>query len=316
MASTLPSDLVVYDRLAQTSYLERIQKNVDLFNAQSNGAIVLRSEAIQGDFDKQAFYTKFGALAHRDITSNSTVTPSNIAADEKVSVKTPWKFGPYATSEEAFKRRNVDPAEFYTVVGESAADATAEYMCNAALDSVAAAISGNTAMQASGTLANRKGLIEGLRKFGDKFSRVALFVMSSSNFFDIVEQAVADKLYNEAGFVIYGGAPGTLGKPVLVTDLLVDSPDYVYALQPGAVQIVESQAPGFRSYPINDAENLQIAYRSEGAFNVELLGYSWDVNGSPAASANPDLSALGTAANWTKHATDNKNTAGVRIALS
>lgn len=316
MASTLPSDLVVYDRLAQTAYLERIQKNLDLFNAQSRGAIVLRSEAIQGDFDKKTFYPEFGALAYRNISSNSAVTPSNITADERVGVKSPWKFGPYATSEEAFKRRNRSPAEFYQVVGEAAADATREYMAQAALASVAAAIGGNSAMQASGTASGRKGLINGFRKFGDKFNRVALFVMSSANYFDLVDAAVTDKLFEEAGVVIYGGAPGTLGKPVLVTDLLDDSPDYVYALQPGAVEIVESQAPGFRSYLINDAENLQIGYRAEGVFNVNLLGYSWDLEGSPAAPANPNLGALGSSANWRKHATDNKNTAGVRILLT
>lgn len=316
MASTLTSDLIVYDQLAQTSYLERIQENLAVFGPASNNAIILRSEAVQGDFDKAAFYKEFGTVAHRDVTSNATVTPSNIAAEERVGVKSPWKFGPYATSEEAFKRRQVSPAQFYDLMGQAAADATREYMANAALTSVAAAIAGNSAMQATGTKANRKGLVEGLRKFGDKFSRVAMFVMSSSNWFDLVEQGIADKLYEEAGVVIYGGAPGTLGKPVLVTDLLDTSPDYVYGLQTGAVQIVESQAPGFRSYLINDAENLQIGYRAEGTFNVDLLGYSWDVSTSPAAGANPDLAALGTAGNWTKHATSNKNTAGVRIALT
>lgn len=316
MASTLTSDLVVYDRLAQTSYLERIQENLNVFNQSSNGAIVLRSEAIEGDFDKAAFYDPFGSLAHRDVNSNSTVTPSNISASERVNAKTPWKYGPYATSEEAFKRRDRDPAEFYRLMGQSVADSTREYMADCALASVAACIAGNSAMQATGTLALRKGLVEGLRKFGDKFNRVSLFVMSSSNFFDIVGQALSDKLYEEAGMVIYGGSPGTLGKPILVTDLLDSSPDYVYGLQQGGVQIVESQAPGFRSYEINDIENLAVGYRAEGAFNVDVLGYSWDINTSPAATANPDKSALGSSANWTKHATSDKNTAGVRIALT
>jgi len=41
--------------------------------------------------------------------------------------------------------------------------------------------------------------------------------------------------------------------------------------------VTESQAPGFRSYDINDQENLAVGYRAEGTVNVELLGYSWDI---------------------------------------
>ncbi|EOX9627500.1 major capsid protein [Enterobacter ludwigii] len=43
-----------------------------------------------------------------------------------------------------------------------------------------------------------------------------------------------------------------------------------------ADEVTESQAPGFRSYDINDQENLAVGYRAEGVVNVDLLGYSWD----------------------------------------
>lgn len=50
--------------------------------------------------------------------------------------------------------------------------------------------------------------------------------------------------------------------------------DAILGLVAGAVSVTESQAPGFRSYDINDGENLAIGYRAEGTVNVELLGYS------------------------------------------
>lgn len=315
MATTVNSDFIIYDTLAQTAYLERIQDVLDVFNASSNGAMILRSEAIEGDFDRSTFYSVPGAVAHRNVNSDATVTPEKIGSDEKVGVKTPWKYGPYAATEESFKRRNRSPEEFSQVIGQHMADATLDYMIAAAFAALLGAIGTNAAMLATGswTTDHKKVLTKGMRKFGDRFGRIALFAMDSTVYFDLVDDAINEKVYEEAGLVIYGGSPGTMGKPVLVSDKIPE--DYIFGLQAGAVEIVESQAPGFRSYEINDQENLAMGYRAEGAFNVEVLGYSWDVEGSPAAPANPTLAQLGAGANWTKVAADNKATAGVVISV-
>lgn len=42
--------------------------------------------------------------------------------------------------------------------------------------------------------------------------------MDSATYFDMVDQAISEKIYEEAGVVIYGGQPGAMGKPVLVAD--------------------------------------------------------------------------------------------------
>jgi uncharacterized protein YjdB len=314
MAETVNSNLVIYDQLVQTAYLERIQDVINVFNAQSQGAVVLRNEAIPGDLSRSAFYKIGGSVVHRDVNSTSGVTPSNITADEMVSVKTPWKYGPYATTEEGFKRRARSPEEFSQLVGQDMADATLSYFVQAAFAGLAAAIGGNSSMVAAGSFAadHKKVLTKGMRKFGDRFSRIAIFAMDSSTYFDLVDDSIDQKLFEEAGLVVYGGVPGTMGRPVLVSDKI--PADSIFGLQPGAVQIVESQAPGVRSYPINDHENLGLGYRAEGAFNIELLGYSWDYSGS--APSNPNLTQLGSGSNWTKYATSNKATAGVLIDLS
>ncbi|WP_410315922.1 major capsid protein [Klebsiella pneumoniae] len=101
----------------------------------------------------------------------------------------------------------------------------------------------------------------------------------------------------------------TLGKPVLVTDTM--PVDAILGLVAGAVSVTESQAPGFRSYDINDRKPCHWLSR-RGTVNVELLGYSWDET----KGANPDLTKIGTGANWKKHFTSNKSTAGVLIAGS
>lgn len=316
MATTVNSDLVIYNEQVQTAYLERLQDVLDVFNTASQGALTLTSTAIEGDLKRSTFYTVGGSLGHRDVNSVAAVTGAKIGAGETIGVKSPWKYGPYETTEEAFKRRARSPEEFSQLVGTDMADAFLAYAIQAAFASLDAAIGGNTAMNVTASWATdgKKVLTKGMRKFGDRFNRISVFGMSSATYFDLVDNAIDEKLYEEAGVVIYGGQPGTMGKPVLVSDRIAD--EKIYALQPGAVQITESQAPGVRSYQINDQENLALGYRAEGAFNVDLLGYSWAADAATPAPINPNVAQLGTAANWTKWATDDKSTAGTIIALS
>ena len=311
MTTTVNTDLVIYNDLAQTAFLERRQDNLAVFNQSSNGAIILDNEMIEGDFRKRAFYRVGGTIEARNVNSVDPVTGKKIGAGEAVSVKAPWKYGPYETTEEAFKRRGRDVSEFSEVIGVDVADATLEGYIKYALQGLIAAIGANTDMVVTADIATdgKKTLTRGLRTYGDKFNRIALFVMHSTTYFDIVDQSIDNKLYEEAGVVVYGGQPGTLGKPVLVTDSM--PVDAILGLVQGAVSVIESQAPGFRSYDINTQENLAIGYRAEGTVNVELLGYSWDT----AKGENPDLTAIGTQGNWKKHFTSNKSTAGVLIKL-
>ena len=315
MATTVNNDMIIYNEQAQTAYLERIQDVLDIFNASSQGAIILRNELLEGDFTQNAFYTVPGTVGHRDVNSTAPVVGQKLGADEMVGVKTPWKYGPYETTEEAFKRRARSPEEFSQLLGQHMADATLAYMIAAAFAALQAAIGSNANMVATGDWATdgKKVLTKGMRKFGDRFNRISLFAMDSTTYFDLVDNAIDTKIYEETGVVIYGGQPGTMGKPVLVSDRIPG--DTIFGLQPGAVEIVESQAPGFRSYNIDNQENLALGYRGEGTFNVELLGYSWNKDGSPAAPANPNLAEIGTGANWRKYAQDDKVTAGVLIEL-
>ena len=285
---------------------------LDVFNTSSGGALLLRNESIEGDIRKRAFYKIGGALTHRDVTTDATVSGTKIGAGEMIGVKHPWKYGPYQTTEEAFKRRARSPEEFSELVGQDMADAALDYYVQAAFAALDAAIGSNANMVASASFAtdHKKVLTKGMRKFGDRFNRIALFGMDSTTYFDLVDDAIDEKIYEEAGVVIYGGSPGTMGKPVLVSDRIPASK--IFGLQGGAVTLTESQAPGVRSYLINDQENLALGYRAEGAFNVDVLGYSW----KEASGVNPTLAALGASANWSKYATSDKVTAGVVINLS
>ena len=313
MATTLNSNMVIYDQLMQTAYLERIQDVIEGFNANSAGAMVLRTEAIEGDLSRDAFYTLDATIGHRNVNSAAAQSAKRFDADEMIGVKTPWKFDPVESTEESFKRRNRSPEEHFQLVGQQMADHALEYQLKAAFASLTAAIGANSDMVAEANWATdgKKVLTKGLRKLGDRFGRVAIWVMDSGQYFDLVDNAITEKLFEEAGVVVYGGAPGTMGKPVLVTDQCPE--DIILGLQPGAVEIVESQAPGMLNERVGGLENIVVRSQAEGAFNVALMGYSWGADNSTPAPKNPNLTQLGTGANWVKYAKSNKATAGFII---
>ena len=310
---TVNTDLTIYNELVQTAYLERVQDVIEIFNGNSAGAIQLVNESVEGDYSKQAFYKIGGSIAHRNVNSTDTVNPDNIDSDERIGVKVPWKYGPYGTTEEAFKRRARTIEEFAVLMGQDMADAVLEGQIAYAVAALQGAIGGNAAMMETGSISNdgKKVLTKGMRTLGDRFSRLAIWVMDASVYFDLVDQSITDKIYEEAGVVVYGGQPGTLGKPVLVTDKAPS--DKIFGLQPGAIVLKESQPPGVRTYNIDNLENLAIGMRAEGVVNVDVRGYSWDPD---TGGSNPDNDALASTDNWDKYATSNKATAGFIIDVS
>jgi hypothetical protein len=314
MATTVNSDLKIHDQLLQSSYIERLQSVLQIFNEATAGAIVMRSELIQGDVSRNAFYKLAATAVHRDPNSTSTVAGIKMTADERVSVKCPWRYGPIEATEESFKRRLRSLNEFSEVVGVNLADAGMAYQVQAAIAALQGAIGANSAVVATGSWAtdSKKLLTKGLRTFGDRSSAVSVLVMSSHNYWNMVDDAIDEKLFEEAGQVVYGGSPGSMGKRVLVTDYCPD--DLIFGLVPGALDLVESQLPGYKLYDIDTQINMVKAIRAEGTFNLEVLGYAWDSDGS--APANPNLSQIGTGSNWRKVATDDKATAGFVIEVT
>ena len=106
MANTLNSDVIIHNELAQSGYLERIQDVLEVFNASSGGALMITNELIKGDFNKEAFYDFAGSLAHRDVNSDADVTAQKIGMGEMIGVKTPFKFGPFETTNKLLNADN------------------------------------------------------------------------------------------------------------------------------------------------------------------------------------------------------------------
>ncbi|MDV7610048.1 major capsid protein, partial [Acinetobacter baumannii] len=96
------------------------------------------------------FYKVGGSIKHRDVNSTAKVVPEKIGSGESVGVKVPYKYGPYASTEEAFKRRARTPEEFAMILGYDLADALVAGRLQYSLASLKAAISSNPDMVAQG----------------------------------------------------------------------------------------------------------------------------------------------------------------------
>ena len=320
MATTLASDLKIYEAQFQSGMTETLQQNVEAFNAASNGGIVLRSSEHKGNFEYNAFFKAISSLITRqDITSDSALTPTKIAQDENISVKLHRKMATDLT----YKAAKMAGIEFDAMVfahGEQFAKAMMNEMLNSALLAarVALANQADVTKDVTGETSksvDHKYLLQTLAKFGDANDKIACWVMHSQQFFDLAVASISDDVVNVAdGIIRRVDVPG-LGRPVLITDsdsliATADTPDsyFVLGLSQGGIDVNESEGINRIIDQVTGLEQLVVRVQAEYAYSLGVKGFKYDAaNGG----ANPTAGTLGTASNWDKVATDKKDLAGV-----
>ena len=318
--ATLASDMKVYEAQFQTGLTETIQQNTDVFNASSNGGIILRSQAQKGNYEYNAYYSAISSLVSRqDITSDSALNPTKIAQIENIGVKLHRKSATDLTYKAA-KMAGVSMDEMMFAHGQQVGKAYTTEMVNDALLAARVALANVAGVTNDITGAGTKtishtALLNTLKKFGDQTDKIACWVMHSQQFFDLGIQSIADDIVNVAdGIVRRIDVPG-LGRPILVTDsasliATADTPDsyFVLGLAAGGVDVNESEPLQTVVDQVTGLEQLVVRAQSEMAYTLALKGFKWDVGNG---GANPDATDLADASHWDKIATDNKDLAGV-----
>lgn len=326
MAIGKASDMKVYDPRVQGGFIETLVQNTNVFNEASRNAIRLTNNFQSGDYDYEAFFANTSSLiTRRDTTSVSAATDIALAQAEEARVKLNWKLGPVANTLDSFRKARggqFDEDEFMFVVGQQAAKAALVKQTDDALLGLKASLNGQSALKhtvaSNGTMAT-SDLVDGLGKMGDASSRVVLWIMHSKVYFDLVKQQIAANIDGVSNFNVAEGSPLTLNRPVLVTDsaslsLTSGSPEvtdyFTLGLVQSAAEVETSEGETIHSEIVTGLENLVYRIQGEGAFNLGVKGFTWDVaNGG----ANPNSAALGTSSNWDKVYTSAKDLAGVII---
>lgn len=329
MAIGKASDFTVYPEQFFGGVVEELQQNADGFNAASNGTIRLITAMKQGHYENESFFKSLSSLvSRRDITSVSAATDTALTQGEMVRVKLNRKIGPVAQTLDAFRKISLDPGEMSFILGQQTGKAIALDYLNTALSAVDAAVSGIAALNYDASALSspdratldHTNMVRVMAKFGDASNRLQAWVMHSKPFFDLMENSVADKIFEIASVTIYAGSVATFGRPVIVTDssslyttTSAGTTYQVLGLVDNAVVVEESEERQIASDLITGLENLVMRIQGEYAFNLGVKGFAWDTTNG---ASNPTANAVATSTNWDKVATDNKQLAGVRLKVA
>ncbi|ARO24750.1 hypothetical protein TAL182_CH03004 [Rhizobium sp. TAL182] len=327
MATGLASDFKVYQEYMKTRATETLVQQGNLFNAASNGAIVLTTTEKAGDYEYESFFKSIsGLISRRDTTSTSDATALKMTQDEFIRVKLNRKIGPVDQTRDSFRKifARYDEEEFSGILGEQIAVAQQLDMLNAGLLAARAAlvnVSSGALMHtiaSSGTVTTT-GLVDGLSKFGDRAERVVCWVMHSKVYFDLVKQQITANIDGLSNFNVQTGTPVTLNRPVIVTDsdnLKVTSGSpavtdyYTLGLTANAILGEVTETNDVVIDDVTGKENLITRLQGEFAYNAGLKGFKWDTSNG---GANPNDTALGTGTNWDKAVTADKDLAGIVV---
>lgn len=320
MAIGKTSDFVIYQEEFFGGATEVQMQNSDGFNAASNGAIQLINNRMKGHYEKESFMKAIsGIVSRRDITSTATVTDLALTQGENVSVKINRKIGPVANTLDSFRKIASDPQEFSFILGQQWGKAMSVDMINTGIAGATAALLNVAALKndvtgaTTGTMTHDH-LVTTMAKMGDASSQITAFVMHSKVYFDLMRQAIADKVFEVAGVTIYSGSVASFNRPIIVMDapalFVAGTPDAynTLALVEGGVTVQESEQREVVSDLVTGLENLVLRIQGEYAYNLGVKGFTWDVANGGSAPAD---AAIATGSNWDKTATDNKSCAGV-----
>lgn len=309
--------IVVHDDLFKAGYFEGIQENLNIFNAASNGCIVMTENRIKGDFEKTAFWRGSVPILDRDPASNAARPVQSWGEGEQIGVKVPFKTPRMTMNYEDVYRGGRTMDEFSYQLGKSYAESEMSHRLSAGIAALkAATVAAGAAMNLTSATLDALALADLIGVYGDKGDLVKMLLMHSGGHTVLTKGAISANRLGEVGGVVYGAEPGTLGRPTLVRDdvALKETTHWVVmALTQGAIEISnDSQPPVLDSGKDSTKENIAFYWTAEGTFNVKIKGFSWK---TAAGGSNPTVSELATSANWEQIASSTKSLAAAKLVV-
>jgi len=311
MAIGNASNIIIRPEFFNAGLRETLDQNVDVFNANSGGALELVTEGSTADFQKTRFVDRFSNLSvRRDDTSNSSVTPQALTQTDDIDVRVKRRTDPIQQSVDSIRDAGLSREEMSVIIGNQAGEDIAADYTNTAVLCLVAALQGQseTYLDKSGSSSNTLDnalMNEGLGKFGDRRQALSVAVMHSKPFEDLVGNNVSASGDQVEFATIYNNDVGSFGRTVIVTDSdeLVNTDGisagtdsyYTLLLQEMAFQVQETRTMEMFEDLKTGNENVTVEMQGEHDFTLSMKGFSWDeTNGG----RNPTDSALGTGSNW------------------
>jgi hypothetical protein len=313
------ADFEVFNAWSYSTATEVLQQQLDLFNAASGGAIILRPANNTGDFTDAAHYALIADLIRRrNAYSDGDVAEKNMEMLLETSVKVAGAAGPIRIDPHWWDWINRSPEEAGVVFGQQLAVAMAADMLNTSIGALVAAMNNDVATIGHSTTEplTFQDLLTGTSKFGDQSQRLSVWVMHSNSMFTLWGDALTNtaSLFNWGTLNVRGDA---FGRRFVITDSpsLVDAtpnPDQYYSLglTPGAVIIEQNDDYLQNVDTTNGGENIRRTIQAQWTNNLGVKGYTWD---KTSGGKSPNNAALTASANWDRVATSHKDLPGVIV---
>lgn len=313
------TNLKVFNQYAYTTFQELLSYNIQLFNAATRGALVLRSGANQGDYSDEALYGRIsGLVRRRDAYATGAVTAVDISMLQSTSVKVAAGTPPVNIDPHFWQWIQRSPDEAGALIGKQLAEETLADMLGVAVKANVAALTNVGATVTSdgtGAVLGLARLVTAAGLLGDRADQIAAWLVHSKPMFDIYGAALS----NSAQLFVFGNikvVEDGFGRPFIISD----QPDLVYTssgtkyhtlgLVAGSVMIEKNNDFVDNIETKNGDENITRTYQAQWSYNVGLKGFAWDkTNGGH----SPTNSALATGTNWDKYATSVKDISGILV---
>lgn len=323
------TDLTVLSQWIRDYSRERIAYNINLFNAATQGAMVLGTETHPGDYwDRVGFKFLSGVVRRRNPYGTGSLTAVKLQNIIETLVKVAAGTNPVELNPSQWAWINQDPAQIVQLIGDIITEQAMDDMITVAINAVSSAITNVGAAVVysnGGTFASPAplkyiDLANGSQLFGDRQNQIAVWLMQSTPMHSlrIGRLTNAERLFK---WDTVNVLQDDVGRVIVVSDTPVlklqtgngtSTPDIFASLglTKGAVTVLQQNDYDGNFSTLNGNENLSRTYQAEWSYMVGVKGYAWDkVNGGHA----PSTSALATGSNWDQYVTSIKDTAGVLV---
>lgn len=310
------SNMKVYQDEIQGTTIELLAQKINQFNAASGGAIVLNSQAWEGDFTKESFFASLAGAQRRvdRYAAIASQASTALTAGELVGVKVAGGFGPVLFEPSQLSYLQKSPAAAIMAISEGFSDALLADQLNTSVGAAVAAVENVAALvndvSGSGGI-TQVVLNNSHRKFGDQSQLLIADVMTGDVYHRLIGEAIAN-----AGQLFVSGnvqVVEILGKLFVVSDI----PALYEAGTPNKDKVLSVVAQGIivdnagdiitNMETTNGNTRIETTWQADYTFGVKLKGYAWDTaNGGK----SPTDAELFTGTNWDKAVTSNKHTLG------
>lgn len=310
------SDMKVYETEIERNTIELLGQKLDGFNAASNNAMQLSTNAWRGNYSKESFFASIAAAQRRvdRYAANGAQASTTLSQSEIIGVKVAGGFGPVIFEPAQMTWMMEDPGAAINAIAEGFANALLADQLNTALSAAVAAVQNIPALvnDVSATLGlSQIAINDSHRKFGDMSMALVTDFMTGDTYHNLVGQNIA----NSNQLFVAGNVRvvDILGKTVVVTDSPAlyqagtPNKELVLSVVTGGIIVDNSSDLVTNLDTTNGKNRIETTWQADYSFGIKLKGFAWDVTNG---GKSPTDAELATGSNWDKAVTDNKHTLG------